>query len=103
MSGELFWTGARRPPKFIPFDSQDRMCFDFVYYGANLFAAVFGLESIKDKKYVNDCLLDYQPQKSEFPSFETKEIESEDLQTALQSNFYGRKLLIYSYRIEVTN
>jgi len=44
-SGQLFWSGPKRCPKPLDFDSDNELHLDFVYAAANLRAAVYGLVS----------------------------------------------------------
>lgn len=64
-AGTLFWSGPKRLPAAINYDPADPTHVDFVYAAANLFAYIFNLPVIKDKKFVADVSSKLAPKKFE--------------------------------------
>eukprot|EP01061_Rhynchopus_euleeides_P014516 TRINITY_DN25124_c0_g3_i1.p1 TRINITY_DN25124_c0_g3~~TRINITY_DN25124_c0_g3_i1.p1 ORF type:complete len:1055 (+),score=516.54 TRINITY_DN25124_c0_g3_i1:80-3166(+) len=48
-TGELFWSGAKRPPTIVEFEASDELHASFVYHCAHLRAQVYGLEPNMDQ------------------------------------------------------
>lgn len=51
-SGQLFWSGLKRLPKIVEFDSTDPTHVEFVFSAANLWAYVFALSPLTNKEEV---------------------------------------------------
>ncbi|KAL4461677.1 hypothetical protein ABPG72_016686 [Tetrahymena utriculariae] len=51
-SGQPFWSGPKRPPIPIKFDTNDDIHVDFIQSAANVFAFIFGLPYCHDREYV---------------------------------------------------
>jgi ubiquitin-activating enzyme E1 len=49
-SGQLFWSGLKRLPKTVKYDATDPIHVEFIFATANLFAYIFKLKPITDKK-----------------------------------------------------
>jgi ubiquitin-activating enzyme E1 len=48
-SGQLFWSGIKRCPQAVNFDTKDPVHVEFIFATANLFAYIFRLAPLKDK------------------------------------------------------
>ena len=75
-AGNLFWSGSKRPPQLVPYNSEDPLCLNFVNSAANLYAFVFGIENCKDLEYVR--------KKSDLitiPKFKVKVVDSKVIRT----------------------
>ena len=55
-TGQLFWSGPKRCPKPVVFDSSVRLHMDFVVAAANLRAEVYGIEGTKDEDAIKQML-----------------------------------------------
>lgn len=47
--GTRFWSGPKRPPSTIVFDSRDALHLDFIMAAANLYAAMLGIRQCRDR------------------------------------------------------
>lgn len=52
--GNPFWSGPKRFPKVIDFDSEDDLHLDYVFAGANLIAECLGIEKNEDRDAVKE-------------------------------------------------
>eukprot|EP00331_Platyophrya_macrostoma_P026910 CAMPEP_0176448834 /NCGR_PEP_ID=MMETSP0127-20121128/26065_1 /TAXON_ID=938130 /ORGANISM="Platyophrya macrostoma, Strain WH" /LENGTH=1012 /DNA_ID=CAMNT_0017835951 /DNA_START=78 /DNA_END=3116 /DNA_ORIENTATION=+ len=64
-AGLAFWSGPKRFPGVIAFDVEDPIHVDFIFSTANLFAYVFNLPPIKDRKFVAEVAGKLNPKKFE--------------------------------------
>lgn len=55
-SGQLFWSGPKKCPKPLAFDTENDLHMDFVLAAANLRASVFGLEGSRDREVIRSTL-----------------------------------------------
>ncbi|KAJ1980774.1 E1 ubiquitin-activating protein [Dimargaris cristalligena] len=67
-SGQMFWSGPKRAPTPIQFDSQNPLHLDFIVAAANLFAAVYGLKAETDREVVRSLA-----DKCTVPEFQPKQ------------------------------
>lgn len=51
-SGQPFWSGPKRCPSPLDFDTDEDMHLDYVIAAANLQAQVYGIPGSRDRKYV---------------------------------------------------
>lgn len=55
-SGQPFWSGPKRPPIPIKFDTNDEIHLDFIQSAANIFAFIFGLPYCNDREYIKKAV-----------------------------------------------
>lgn len=59
--GTKFWSGTKRCPRILDFDTNDQMHFDFVYAASILRAQQYGLQPILDKKNFLEVVEQFNP------------------------------------------
>ncbi|KAL1918648.1 uncharacterized protein VTP21DRAFT_2670 [Calcarisporiella thermophila] len=67
-SGTLFWSGPKRAPDAITFDTDNQLHMDFIVAAANLHAFNYGLKGVDDRNYIRGVLQnvivpEFQPKK----------------------------------------
>lgn len=55
-SGQPFWSGPKRCPEPLVFDINDPMHLDYIYAGANLRAAVYGIPQVRDRQKIAELV-----------------------------------------------
>lgn len=55
-SGQPFWSGPKRCPEPLVFDFNDPMHLDYIYAGANLRAAVYGIPQVRDRQKIAELV-----------------------------------------------
>ena len=55
-SGQLFWSGPKKCPKPLVFDTSNDLHMDFIVAAANLRATVFGIEVNRDRKMIQSVV-----------------------------------------------
>lgn len=55
-SGQPFWSGPKRCPEPLVFDVNNPMHLDYIYAGANLRAAVYGIPQVRDRQKIAELV-----------------------------------------------
>ncbi|ORX81993.1 ubiquitin-activating emzyme E1 [Basidiobolus meristosporus CBS 931.73] len=55
-TGTLFWSGPKRAPTVLNFDTEDKLHMDFVIAGANLRAFIFGIPAETDARKIREMV-----------------------------------------------
>ncbi|KAM8711079.1 hypothetical protein ACLKA7_000242 [Drosophila subpalustris] len=83
-SGAPFWSGPKRCPEPLVFDVEDSMHLDYIYAAANLRAAVYGIDQVRDRQKVAELV-----QQVKVPEFKPRsgvKIETNEAAAAAASN-----------------
>jgi ubiquitin-activating enzyme E1 len=62
-SGSRFWSGTKRCPHTLDFDTHNQFHFEFVYAAAILRAQQFNLKPIEDREHCAEVANSYLPEK----------------------------------------
>ena len=55
-SGQLFWSGPKRCPEPLQFDSQNPLHIDYILAAANLKASIYGIPQNRDRKAIKEMV-----------------------------------------------